>query len=72
MTGKLVLTMQALSCLRSQELFTTLRSTPDWTLADLLDGKSRILHPIFEVEPLLKREMQGQPTGKVSSAVSKY
>ena len=64
--------MQALSGLRSQELFTTLRSTPDWTLADLLDCKSRILHPIFEVEPLLKREMQGQLTGKVSSAVSKY
>ena len=61
--------MQALSGLRSQELFTTLRSTPDWTLADLLDCKSRILHRIFEVEPL---EMQGQLTGKVSSAVSKY
>ena len=61
--------MRALSGLRSQELFTTLRSTPDWTLADLLDCKSRILHSIFEVEPL---EMQGQLTGKVSSAVSKY
>ena len=64
--------MQAFSGLRSQELFTTLGSTLDWTLADLLDCKTRILHPIFEVEPLLKREMQGQLTGKVSSAVSKY
>ena len=64
--------MQALSGLRCQELFTTLRSTPDWTLADLLDCKSRIFHPIFEVEPLLKREMQGQLTGKVSSEASKY
>ena len=64
--------MQALSGLRSQELFTTLRSTPDWTLVDLLNCNPFIPRPIVEVGPLLKREMQGQLTGKVSSAVSKY